>query len=267
MDRQPCVAGQFYPSGNNSLKAEVTRLLGDVKNPKKALAAIAPHAGYVYSGKVAGAVFSQVIVPRTCIVISPNHTGMGKMASVWDDGDWFIPTGKVPIDSNLSSKLLKSCPLLSADTDAHIAEHSLEVMLPFLLARQPQLSIVPITVSHLNLESCKEIGKAIALTIKDYGQDVLIVASTDMNHYEEQKTTTAKDELAINNVIALDAEGLLATCAKNRISMCGVVPTTIIIFACNQLGAKKARLIKHATSGDVSGDYSSVVGYAGFLIE
>lgn len=267
MDRQPCVAGQFYSPGTNSLKAEVNRFLGETKNPRKALAAIAPHAGYIYSGRIAGTVFSQVIVPKTCLIISPNHTGLGKSASVWKHGNWIIPTGSIPVDSNFASTLLKNCPLLAADQDAHISEHSIEVILPFLLARQPQLSIIPITVSHLNLESCKEIGKAIALTIKDYGQDVLIVASTDMNHYEEQKTTTAKDELAINNVIALDAEGLLATCAKNRISMCGVVPTTITIFACNQLGAKKARLIKHETSGDVSGDYSSVVGYAGFLIE
>lgn len=267
MERKPAVAGQFYPGNKSSLKEEVDRFLDIKATPKKALAAIAPHAGYVYSGSVAGAVFASVIVPRRVIVLSPNHTGMGARASVWTRGSWWVPTGSVPVDETLAHELLKHSPEFSDDTSAHIAEHSLEVELPFLLAREPNVSIVPITLSHLNADSCAKIGEAIAETIQNCKDDILIVASTDMNHYEDQTHTLSKDKLAIDRVLALDASGLLATCGEHRISMCGVVPTAVAIHACKKLGATKATLIKHATSGDISGDYNSVVGYAGFIIE
>ncbi|MFH0799331.1 MAG: AmmeMemoRadiSam system protein B [Pseudomonadota bacterium] len=267
MERRPVVAGQFYPGSRSALEEEVEKLLNTGAKPRKVLAAIAPHAGYVYSGAVAGAVFASAEVPKRCIVLSPNHTGLGTRAAVWTRGSWGIPTGTIAVDEPLAGALMRRCSELSEDTSAHAGEHSLEVLLPFLLARQPKLSIVPITLSHLNVSSCKKIGDAIAGAIREEKEDILIVASTDMNHYEEQERTMKKDRMAIERVLALDAEGLLTTCGENRISMCGVVPTAVAIYACKELGAKKATLIKHTTSGEVSGDFSAVVGYAGFVIE
>jgi len=267
MKRNPAVAGQFYPGTKSSLEQEVARYLEAGAKPKKALGAIAPHAGYVYSGAVAGKVFASVVVPRRCIVLCPNHTGMGARAAVWPRGSWSIPTGEVAVDEDLAEKLLKGCPDLTEDTTAHLGEHSLEVELPFMLARQPELAIVPIAISRVDGAGIGRIGTAIAKAVKSCGGDVLVVASTDMNHYEEDSRTREKDRMAIDKVLALDPDGLVQTCAKNRITMCGVLPTAVAITACKELGARKVSLVEHATSGDVSGDRDAVVGYAGFVIE
>jgi len=266
MHRKPAVAGQFYPGTDRSLNEEVARYLKPEGKPVKALAAVAPHAGYIYSGPVAGRVFASVVVPKSCVVLCPNHTGMGAAAAVWPKGSWEIPTGTIPVDEGLAERILSLSNDLKADPTAHIAEHSLEVELPFMLARQPELTIVPISISRIGPEALGRIGKAIASAVKASGEDVLIVASTDMNHYESDATTRKKDKLAIDKVLALDAEGLVTTCATERISMCGVLPTAVAIVASRELGAREARLIAHATSGDVSGDRDAVVGYAGFII-
>ncbi len=267
MDRKPAVAGQFYPGTEKALGKEIKRLLTTDRTPKRALCAVSPHAGYVYSGQIAGEVFSSVEIPTCCIVLAPNHTGIGAKAALMTKGSWTIPTGRIPINEKLSAELLVLCSDLKDDSSAHLAEHSLEVQLPFLLARQPELTIVPITISHVNFSTCASIAEAIAEVIDNSNENVLIVASTDMNHYEDQTHTLEKDRLAIERVMSLDPNGLLSTCAENRISMCGVVPTAIAISASKKLGAKKVTLIDHKTSGDVSGDYNAVVGYAGFIIE
>ncbi|HPQ81829.1 MAG TPA: AmmeMemoRadiSam system protein B [bacterium] len=267
MNRKPVVAGSFYPGAKSSLEKDLRRLLNTDAAPRKALAVVAPHAGYVYSGKVAGATFASAMIPKRCIVLCPNHTGMGREASVWTGGGWEIPTGVVSVDEELARKLISKTPELADDSSAHLKEHSLEVELPFLLARQPEISIVAIALSHLSVGSCKKIGEAIAEVISEAGEEILIVASSDMNHYESQTKTLEKDRLAIDRVLSLDAEGLLSVCGENRISMCGAVPTAVAIIASKKLGANKASLVGHSTSGDVSGDYDSVVGYAGFLIE
>ncbi|MBN1282454.1 MAG: AmmeMemoRadiSam system protein B [Proteobacteria bacterium] len=267
MKREPAVAGQFYPGTRSSLEAELARYLKSEAKPKKALGAVAPHAGYVYSGAVAGKVFAGVVVPERCIVLCPNHTGQGARAAVWARGSWSIPTGDIPVDEKLAQALLESCSDLKEDPTAHLGEHSLEVELPFLLARQPALSIVPICISRADPAALSRIGEAIAKAIRAAGGDILIVASTDMNHYESDARTREKDNLAIEKVLKLDAEGLVDTCAHHRISMCGVLPTAILIHACRALGAKRAELVAHATSGDVSGDRGSVVGYAGFIVD
>lgn len=267
MERKPAVAGQFYPGTRESLSEEVKRFLDVGAKPVKAKAAVAPHAGYIYSGAVAGKVFASVEVPKRCIVLCPNHTGMGASAAVWTRGSWSIPTGTIPVDEGLAERLLALGSDLKDDPTAHIAEHSLEVELPFLLERQPDLSIVPITISRVGRDGITRIGKAIADAVKAAGDEVLIVASTDMNHYESDTRTRQKDQLAIDRVLALDAEGLVSTCAAERISMCGVLPTAIAIVASKELGAREATLVAHATSGDVSGDREAVVGYAGFIIK
>ena len=267
MERQPAVAGQFYPGSAKTLKLEVDRYLAIDVTPRPAKAAIAPHAGYVYSGAVAGKVFASVEIPKTCIVLSPNHTGMGANAAIMASGSWRIPTGTIPVATAIAEQLMAACPSLTDDPTAHLAEHSLEVELPFLLARQPDLSIVPIALSRVDSSHCRAIGEAIAAVVQSTSDPILIVTSTDMNHYENQTRTMEKDRLAIDRVLAMDADGLLATCAEHRISMCGVIPTAVTIHAGRALGAKQAELVAHTTSGDVSGDMDAVVGYAGFIIE
>ena len=239
MIRQPAVAGQFYPGSKQALTEEVDRYMKTDKEPVAAIGVVSPHAGYIYSGPTAGKVFAQTIVPETCIVLAPNHTGIGAMAAIMSDGTWELPTGEVPIDGNLAGKLKAACDDFSEDALAHLQEHSLEVQLPFLLARQPKLSIVPITLQHIRFDACERIGRAIAAVIKDSKQDILIVASSDMNHYEEHELTKKKDQLAIDKVLAFDPKGLLTTCAQERITMCGVVPTAVMLIAAKELGATK----------------------------
>jgi AmmeMemoRadiSam system protein B len=182
------------------------------------------------------------------------------------EGAWRLPTGDVPIDTALAKKLAAHCELIAEDHLAHTFEHSLEVQLPFLLARQPNLSIVPLCLSHVNYENCLKIAQALAMTIKESSQPVLMVASSDMNHYENQTITKKKDQDAIEKVINLDPKGLVDTVSREGITMCGVIPTTIMLLAAKLLGAKSAKLIKHETSGDVCGDMDAVVGYAGIIV-
>lgn len=266
MIRRPAVAGQFYPGSKELLRKTVDSYLDSDREPRDVLGLAAPHAGYVYSGATAGRTYASAIIPEKCVIISPNHTGAGARAAVMTEGEWMTPLGNVPIDTALAADLLKRCPLLAGDSTAHVAEHSLEVQLPFLQERQPSLSIVPITIQHANFNSCETIGRAIASAIKESGKKILIVASTDMNHYENEEITKKKDNLAIEKVVGLDPEGLINTCGEYGITMCGVIPTAIMLVACIKLGATKGELIEHSTSGDVSGDFGAVVGYAGFLV-
>lgn len=266
MIRRPVVAGQFYPGARDSLKLAVEGYLTFDAKPKKVIGLATPHAGYIYSGKTAGHTFASAVIPQRCIILAPNHTGRGATAAIMTSGDWATPIGNISIDKDLCEKLISNTSLLKEDADAHVGEHSLEVQLPFLQFRQPILSIVPICLQRLGAERCRELGVAIANTIRKSGEDVLIVASTDMNHYESQETTIKKDNLAIERVLALDPEGLIHTCAEYNITMCGVIPTAVMLYAAKELGAKTAELVEHTTSGDASGDYDAVVGYAGFLV-
>lgn len=266
MLRKPCVAGQFYPSEPSELEKTVNGFFTDAAK-ERAAAVISPHAGYIYSGHVAGALFSSVIVPENVILIGPNHTGLGEMVSVMSSGQWDTPLGRVDINKELAGALLDASPLFTGDVSAHLREHSLEVQLPFLYLLNRGINIVPITVMPLGYKECFELGSAIAGAVKASGKETLIVASSDMNHYESDKKTREKDELAIKEALSLDAKGLLEVTSAKRITMCGVVPAAIAITAAKKLGATKARLVKYATSADTSGDYGHVVGYAGIIIQ
>ncbi len=266
MIRKARVAGQFYPEDPAGLLKSVKQsLTGGVE--EKAIAIVAPHAGYIYSGGVAGAIYSSVTVPDTMVLIGPNHTGLGKMASIMTEGQWETPLGNVAINGELAAAILGSTGLFSDDTSAHLMEHSLEVQLPFIYCRNKRASIVPITVMHGNFKECEEMGKGIARAITEYGKDVLIVASSDMNHYESDRITREKDRLAIDRALSLDAKGLLQVASSKGITMCGVIPAAISIIAAKALGAREARLVKYATSGEASGDFEQVVGYAGILFK
>jgi AmmeMemoRadiSam system protein B len=267
--RHPAVAGRFYPDDPDDLRAEASGYLSQASStsqaPLRALGCVAPHAGYMYSGHVAGAVFARVEVPRRCIVLCPNHTGMGLPLAIMCDGAWQTPLGDVPIDTELAGALQTRFPALQEDSAAHRGEHAAEVELPFLLLRQPELRFVPIALGTGQFEILEQLGKALADVIAAQSDSVLMVASSDMNHYESDAVTRVKDQWAIERILALDPRGLFDVVTQQDISMCGFGPTVAMLTAARQLGAKSAELVKYATSGDVSGDRNMVVGYAGIV--
>jgi AmmeMemoRadiSam system protein B len=266
MIRKPAVAGQFYPGSEQSLKEELERCL-DLNLPKKdAFAVVSPHAGYIYSGKVAGAVYSCVNLPKTFVILSPNHTGAGAEGAIMTETGWETPLGVAPINKKLALNILEKSSHLTEDPLAHFHEHSLEVQLPFIQYLVPDLTFVPICLGFNQLSIIKELGSAIAQAIKEYDEKVLLISSTDMTHFENQSSAERKDRMAIDKIIALDTDGLYETVIGNNITMCGIAPTVAVIQAAKQLGAREAELIKYSTSGMVSRDFSSVVGYAGLVI-
>jgi len=265
--RTPAVAGRFYPARREELDSTVLGYLGRSKTPRRYLAVVMPHAGYVYSGSVAGAVAASAIVPDTVVLIGPNHTGLGARAAVWTSGVWQTPVGDVPVDEQSARTLVDQSAVLRSDTKAHLREHALEVQLPFLLKRNPSLKIIPITLGSLSLAELKTIGRELADWIaaekKRSGRDILIVVSSDMNHYLPDGLTRKLDKLAIDAMLGLDPGRLFETVEGQDLSVCGYQPATAMLEAVNRLGAKHAELIDYATSGDVSGDHDEVVGYAG----
>jgi hypothetical protein len=268
--RHPAVAGRFYPGDPDDLRTEAQGYLSQSTSSavatKKAIGCIAPHAGYMYSGHVAGAVFSQIEIPQLCVVLCPNHTGMGRALAMMSEGSWETPLGEVPIDAEFSIALQQRFPVLHNDPVAHRAEHAAEVELPFLQLKQPSLRIVPIALGTGHFEVLEQLGMALADVIARRGDPVLIVASSDMNHYESDLVTRAKDHRAIERILTMDARGLFDVVTQQNVSMCGFGPAVVMLTAARQLGAKSAELVKYATSGDVSGDREMVVGYAGVVV-
>lgn len=265
--REAAVAGQFYPASPMELQREVEGFLARGGKKKiRALGVIAPHAGYVYSGAVAGAVYAHVELPRRVIVLCPNHTGFGEPLSIISSGSYRTPLGDIAIDTQLAEALKKNFSLLHEDLAAQIREHAVEVQLPFLQAMRKDITFVPITVGTGQFEVLSALGVVMAKVISECGEPVLIVASSDMNHYEADDETRVKDALAIEQVLALRPSGLFQTVHGQNISMCGVGPAVIMLTAALKLGATSAELVKYATSGDVSGDREHVVGYAGIAV-
>lgn len=266
MIRKPAVAYQFYPGESAALKKTMESLVKEKSLKEDAVAIIAPHAGYIYSGKVAGSVYSRVNIPDNILLLGPNHTGLGERAALMSNGEWEMPFGKVAVNQAIAHLLIEESHIFSDDSTAHAREHSLEVQLPFIQYLNPKASIVPVTIMYMGYEECKELGKAVANAIRRYNDKILIVVSSDMNHYERDALTKKKDRKAIDKILALNPRGLMETVSSENISMCGVIPATVALAAAKELGAKKAELIDYATSGDTSGDYEHVVGYAGILI-
>jgi MEMO1 family protein len=264
--RQPAVAGRFYPQDRETLADELDAFLSIGSASKPALGCVAPHAGYIYSGAVAGAVYAAVDVPLRCVVLCPNHTGKGRPLAIMSAGSWETPLGSVPIASHLAGALRQQFPLLTEDSEAHRSEHAIEVQLPFLLWRNPQLTFVPIALGTGQFEVLQQLGNAVADVLKQQAEPVLIVASSDMNHYENDRITRKKDHMAIEQMLAMDARGLFDVVTNEDISMCGIGPTVVMLTAALRLGAKSAELVRYATSGDVSGDREMVVGYAGVVV-
>ncbi|MGA2021639.1 MAG: AmmeMemoRadiSam system protein B [Candidatus Sulfotelmatobacter sp.] len=266
--RHPAVAGRFYPRDPEALRQEVHTYLSRTSPHKtiRALGCIAPHAGYIYSGHVAGAVFSTLEIPQLCVVMCPNHTGMGRPLAIMSEGTWETPLGPVPVASDFAADLKQRCPLLQEDSAAHRSEHAAEVELPFLQIRQPKLSFVPIALGTGQFEALEQLGVALAEAVTAYGKPVLIIASSDMNHYESDAITRIKDQSAIEPILQLDARTLHHVVTQQHVSMCGFGPAIAMLTAAKRLGATSAELVKYATSGDISGDRDMVVGYAGIVV-
>jgi AmmeMemoRadiSam system protein B len=264
--RRPAVAGRFYPGDPSVLLADVRSYLSPTEKTISAIGCVVPHAGYIYSGHVAGAVFARLNIPQRCIVLCPNHTGMGQPLALMSDGAWETPLGKVAVDSSLAGALKHRYSLLTEDADAHRAEHAVEVELPFLQAKSPNFTFVPIALGIGKFDVLESLGQAIGDVVKDEPEPVLIIASSDMNNYENDKITRVKDHKAIEKILALDARGLFDVVMNEDISMCGFGPTVAMLTAAKRVGATAAELIKYATSGDISGDREMVVGYAGIVV-
>jgi AmmeMemoRadiSam system protein B len=264
--REPAVAGRFYPANPERLRADIDSYLSPLQKRVRAIGCMVPHAGYMYSGQVAGAVFSKLEIPPCCIVLCPNHTGRGHPLAIMKDGVWRTPLGEVPIDSDLADGIVHEFPALSEDSAAHRYEHAIEVELPFLQACRPGARFVPIALGTGQLVLLEQLGEALAEVLEKTKEPALIIASSDMNHYEDDATTRVKDRKAIEKILALDAPGVYETVMNESISMCGFGPAVAMLTAARRLGAQKAELVRYATSADVSGDRNVVVGYAGVII-
>jgi AmmeMemoRadiSam system protein B len=281
--RQPAVAGRFYPATRAALEQQVNSFLAppeahgvapdDVQSgapsnaaPRAAIACMVPHAGYMYSGHVAGAVFARLDLPKRFIMLGPRHYPRGAAMAILSEGAWRTPLGDAQLDAALASDLRRACPLLREDAVAHEHEHALEVQLPFLQRRAGDFHFVPIALGTIRYEELEAIGRAVANVIANAGERVMLIASSDMNHYESDAITRIKDRKALERVLALDPRGLLEVVMREEISMCGVGPMVSVMIAARELGATQAELVRYATSGDVSGDREEVVGYAGVII-
>jgi AmmeMemoRadiSam system protein B len=268
MLRLPAVAGRFYPSDPDELSSIVRECVQTAPGAPSAVAVkacLVPHAGYMYSGVVAGTVFSRIRLPRKILILGVRHFPRGQQMAILSIGAWRTPLGDSPIDAALAEALGAACPLLQEDSVAHSAEHSLEVQLPFLQVLAPGFAFVPVALGTVRFEELVAVGEAIGQVIAASREEILLLATSDLNHYENDATTRVKDRKAIERLLALDTRGLYDTCRNEQISMCGLGPVVAMLTALHVLGAKNSELVRYATSADASGDTSAVVGYAGMI--
>jgi AmmeMemoRadiSam system protein B len=266
MIRLPAVAGRFYPAEPEILSREIAEFTSVAGEKTRAMGCVVPHAGYMYSGRVAGAVYAAMEVPGKCILLGPRHFPRGEPLSILTEGSFSTPLGEARIDEPLAAALAREYPRLRVDTVAHEREHSLEVQIPFLQFVARDFTFVPVVLATDRYAAMEDLGLAVAKVIAGSSEPVLAIASTDMNHYEGDATTRLKDARAIERILALDPRGLYDTVRNEGISMCGYAATTALLVAMRELGATEARLIRYATSADAGGDREQVVGYAGIVI-
>ncbi|HXW62579.1 MAG TPA: AmmeMemoRadiSam system protein B [Candidatus Acidoferrales bacterium] len=266
MVRPPAVAGLFYPSEPRELARQIRTFCPRGKTKLHALGCVVPHAGYMYSGHVAGAVYSSIEIPQRCILIGPRHFPQGQPLAILTEGAFATPFGEATIDRGLAAELARACPLLREDAVAHAREHSLEVQLPFLQSLRADVRMVPVVLGTDRYGSIEALGHGVAQVVKAQNEPVLVMASSDMNHYESDAITRVKDDRAITRVLALDPRGLYDTVRQEGITMCGYAATVAMLVAARELGATEATLVCYGTSGDVNGELDRVVGYAGIMV-
>jgi AmmeMemoRadiSam system protein B len=268
-DRHPVVAGRFYTNNPERLRREVETHLGSEREEITPLMAMLPHAGYMFCGSIIGKTLRKLRLPQSVFLLGPNHSGRGRPLAVWPDGKWFTPLGAVEVDAELAALCLNITKGFEANLDAHAMEHSLEVLLPFLQCHTPGIRVVPVAVALNNLEELRAAGKGIARCIREEseaGRHVALIVSSDMNHFDNQELTEQKDTKALTPLLDLSPEELFNTVRAERISMCGVCPATLALFAAKELGAREAKLVAYGTSAAASGDFGRVVGYAGAYV-
>jgi len=267
MNRKPSQAGRFYPGDAPTLRKEVEKYLNKTVKKQKVLGAVVPHAGYIYSGRTAGEVYSRIEIPKNVIIIGPNHTGLGHPVSIMTKGSWEMPGGIVEINEALADGILEESKVSVSDEDAHRFEHSIEVQIPFLQYFEKAFRFVPIVMSDYRIATCEVLGKALVKAISRVKGEAIILASSDMSHYEALKVAQQKDKIAIEKILQMDPEGLLEVVSIHGISMCGSGPVATMLFACKDLGAEKSEMVIYNTSADASGDTSAVVGYVGIIVK
>ncbi|MGC1483893.1 MAG: AmmeMemoRadiSam system protein B [Candidatus Acidiferrum sp.] len=267
MLRPPAVSGRFYPSNPTELSTLVKQCTKIEKDavPVRAKACLVPHAGYIYSGQVAGAVYARMAIPRKIVILGVRHYPRGENAAILSSGAWRTPLGDAGIDEPLAEALRTACPLLREDSVAHNTEHSLEVQIPFLQVLKLEFTFVPIALGTLRFEDLVSVGEGIGRVLAASTEEILLLTTSDLNHYENDEMTRIKDGKAIEQILALDARRLYDTCRNEAISMCGLGPTVAMLTALHSLGTVRPELVCYATSADVSGDFNAVVGYAGML--
>lgn len=267
MLRLPAVAGQFYPADPRELTRLIRKFSAEEPGVKKTRvrACLVPHAGYIYSGGVAGAVFARMIFPKQILVLGVRHSPMGEDLAILSEGAWRTPLGDAPVDATLAQKVKAACPSLREDGVAHSREHSLEVEIPFLQILDPGFSFVPVAVGTLRFEELHELGRGLARVFKESKDEIVLVTSSDMNHYEPDHISRIKDGKAIEQMKAVDPKGLFEVCRKEKISMCGLGPAVAMLTAMKDLGVERGEVVRYANSGDVNGDRDAVVGYAGMI--
>jgi AmmeMemoRadiSam system protein B len=268
--RRPAVAGQFYPAVPKKLAGMVDEFVAGVEAPRRrAVGAIAPHAGLVYSGACAAQVFGRLFIPPVVVIVAPNHTGFASApggASLWSRGAFATPLGEVAVADGFADALTARCPLAAHDPDAHWSEHAVELELPFIKTLAPDSTIVPIVLAWDDWDRCKVLADALAATVKEWPEDVLLVASSDMTHFESATRAEEKDMVALGAIERLDGESLLAACARERITMCGRGPVAVVVEASRLLGGERGELVDYRNSGMVTGDLSNVVAYGGVVV-
>lgn len=266
MIRGAAVAGSFYAGTRDRLRAQIAELRPSGAAACDAVGVLVPHAGYMYSGRVAAAVYAQVASPDTWVIFGPNHTGLGAKAAIMTSGIWETPLGKITIDAELGQAILARSSSLQEDHLAHAREHSIEVQLPFLQYEGKPSRFVPVALFAHDYSVCCDVGEAAAAAIRATGRRTVLVASTDMSHYVSRSVAAALDRKAIDAILALDPEGLHRVVRREGISMCGFHAATALIVAAKALGATATDLVAYTDSGAVTGDTTEVVAYAGLVI-
>ena len=268
--RRPAVSGRFYVGASDELSVAVDEMLGAVEAaPRPACAGMAPHAGHVYSGLTAAHLFADVALPSILVILAPNHTGRCSApggASIWASGAFQTPLGNVAIARPFADALMAECDLVSHDPQAHLHEHAIEVLLPFVQRVRADAAIVPIVLAWDDWSTCRQLADALARVVRASSEDAFVLASSDLNHYEPASVSETKDRAALECVEAMDGERLLATCHRRGISMCGRAPAAVTLEAARQLGATSARILDYRHSGWQTGDDTAVVGYAAAVI-
>lgn len=265
MERKPFVSGRFYPADKTELLAQLDSFFEDVPQKAKVDGIIVPHAGYIYSGKVAGAVWCRIEVPDTVLIIGPNHSGSGPQISVYPEGHWETPLGKLEVDAKLASLIVENSQYAAPDTLAHSNEHSIEVQLPFIQKINPKARIVPIAMGNYSHEAINDLIESIGKATTD--KNVLFVASSDFSHYEPEYTAKARDKMAIEEIKKLDWLELFSVVIQKEISMCGLGPIAVVIGLSKLRGAECGKLVAYSNSGVMSHDFSNVVTYAGLALK